>query len=606
MALGLILFTLAIDISAADYHVGPGQTLATIGEVPWADLNAGDRVYIYWQEQPYREKWVINRKGTAQQPIIITGIPGPDGQRPVIDGRDASAAPGLDYWNENRGVIKIGGSSTPPDGLPEHIIIEGLEIRSAHPDYSFTDSNGDTTSYTNNAASIYVEKAANLTVRNCVLHDSGNGLFIGAYDGETKDILIEKNHIYGNGVADRYYEHNSYTAATGIIYQFNRFGPLRNGALGNNIKDRSAGLIVRYNWIEGGNRLLDMVESYDVPVLVTLPSYRKTYVYGNILIEQDGGNSQVLHYGGDSGDTEYYRKGTLHFYNNTLYSTRAGTTTLLRLSTNEEHADVRNNILYVTATGDNLALLDEQGRLTLLNNWLKSSWKISHEGGGFTGSVTDDKSSTEGDKPGFSNEAAFDFQLVDTSPALNRGDSLPAELPKLDMEYQPHQNSRQRTVAGELDLGAYEWNPPANGDKNTPPVAANDSITTDINRAITIDVLANDSDINPGDTLTIHSITQGANGSVTTNGTSITYTPANNFSGRDSFRYTATDGNGGVSNEAKVTVTVGSPSTPSPETDNASTGGKGSGALGIPAVLWLLTMLLLRHRNLSSPPRPAP
>ena len=595
---GLTLLILTVDILAADYHVGPGQALATIGEVPWAGLNAGDRVYIHWREQPYREKWVINRKGTSQQPITISGVPGPGGKRPVIDGRNARTAPGLSYWNEDRGIIKIGGSDTPPDGLPAHIIIKGLEIRSAHPDYSFTSSNGDTLSYRSNAASIYVEKATNLILRNCVLHDSGNGLFISAYDGETKDILIEKNHIHGNGIVGRYYEHNSYTAATNITYQFNRFGPLRNGAGGNNIKDRSAGLVVRYNWIEGGNRLLDMVESYDVPVLTTLPSYRKTYVYGNILIEQGGGNNQVLHYGGDNGDTEYYRKGTLYFYNNTLYSTRAGATTLLRLSTNEEHADVRNNILHVTARGNNLALLDEQGRLTLHNNWLKSSWTISHGGSSFTGSVVDDKSSVEGDNPGFNNGPAFDFQLVSASTALDRGANLPAELPELDMEYQPHQRSRQRSVAGKLDLGAYERTTIKNNN-NTPPVAVNDSVTTDKNSAVTIDVLMNDTDADSGDSLSIHSVTQAENGSVTTNGTNITYTPANGFSGRDSFSYITTDGSGGLSNEATVIVMVGS------SANNASTNNKGGGTISIPAILWLLVMLLCRwkrlHRNRLSP-----
>ena len=74
--------------------------------------------------------------------------------------------------------------------------------------------------------------------------------------------------------------------------------------LGNNLKDRSAGLVVRYNWLEGGNRLLDLVES-DFPSYYENPSYRNTYVYGNVLVEQDGGNSQVIHYGGDNGNTTF-------------------------------------------------------------------------------------------------------------------------------------------------------------------------------------------------------------------------------------------------------------------------------------------------------------
>jgi len=51
---------------------------------------------------------------------------------------------------------------------------------------------------------------------------------------------------------------------------------------------------------------------------------------------------------------------------------------------------------------------------------------------------------------------------------------------------------------------------------NDPPVAINDSAVTDENIPVIIDVLNNDSDID-GDTLTVDSVTQGANGSVINN-----------------------------------------------------------------------------------------
>src|SRR4029079_4241587 len=119
-------------------------------------------------------------------------------------------------------------------------------------------------------------------------------------------------YIYDNGNVGSLFEHNNYTAAIGITFQYNRFGPLRTGCLGNNLKDRSAGLVVRYNWIESGNRQLDLVDGEDSSLIRSDPSYRQTYVYGNILIEPDAaGNRQLLHYGGDSGTTAAYRQGTL-------------------------------------------------------------------------------------------------------------------------------------------------------------------------------------------------------------------------------------------------------------------------------------------------------
>ncbi|HEX3131883.1 MAG TPA: Ig-like domain-containing protein [Thermoanaerobaculia bacterium] len=92
------------------------------------------------------------------------------------------------------------------------------------------------------------------------------------------------------------------------------------------------------------------------------------------------------------------------------------------------------------------------------------------------------------------------------------------------------------------------------GAANDAPVANNDSATTAEDTAVSVSVLANDTDLD-GDTLSVASVTQGANGAVTISGTQVVYTPGANFHGSDSFTYTASDGNGG-SATATVTVTV--------------------------------------------------
>ena len=89
---------------------------------------------------------------------------------------------------------------------------------------------------------------------------------------------------------------------------------------------------------------------------------------------------------------------------------------------------------------------------------------------------------------------------------------------------------------------------------NDNPVAVNDTATTPANTPVTIAVLANDSDVD-GDALTVTAVTQPANGTASTNGTTVTYTPAANFAGTNSFSYTISDGHGG-SATATVTVTV--------------------------------------------------
>ena len=458
-AFGVAAIALVQSAEATDYVVGPEPgMLETVGEVPWESLDAGDHVFIHWRELPYKEKWVICRRGTEESPIVVSGVPGPSGQLPVIDGRDAVTRNELSYWNESRGVIKIGGASVPADTLPAHLVIENLDIRSGRPPFAFTNDSGGIESYASNAASIYVEKAEHLTIRNCILSDSGNGLFIGAYDGLTHDILVEGNWIYGNGIEGSIYQHNTYTAAIGITYQFNRMGGLREGCGGNNLKDRSAGLVVRYNWIEDGNRQLDLVDAEDSSVLVNHPDYSTTLVYGNILIESDGeGNSQILHYGGDSGSTADYRKGTLHFFHNTVVSTRTGNTTLMRLSTNDESADVRNNIVFTTAPGSRLAMLSESGTMDLRTNWLMEGWVLSHSS--FSGSIVDHGSNIEGNDPGFVDPAAQDFSPLHGGPCENAGGALSAAvLPEHRpvSQYSRHQRASNRPDDGASDIGALE------------------------------------------------------------------------------------------------------------------------------------------------------
>lgn len=96
-----------------------------------------------------------------------------------------------------------------------------------------------------------------------------------------------------------------------------------------------------------------------------------------------------------------------------------------------------------------------------------------------------------------------------------------------------------------------------------PPVAVNDSASTEINIAITIDVLAND---NVGfiDSFDISS-SQGGTVSLNDGGTvdnpiddQLEYTPATDFLGIDSFEYTTTNGNK-TSTAATVTIEVSEP-----------------------------------------------
>ena len=107
------------------------------------------------------------------------------------------------------------------------------------------------------------------------------------------------------------------------------------------------------------------------------------------------------------------------------------------------------------------------------------------------------------------------------------------------------------------DAGAIEFAGPLGPQ---PPTAVDDSAVTSVNTAVTTpNVLANDSDPNPGDTLVVQSFTQPSHGSAASNGNgTFLYTPSTGFSGDDSFTYVVSDGNGGT-DTGTVSITVTPP-----------------------------------------------
>ncbi len=90
---------------------------------------------------------------------------------------------------------------------------------------------------------------------------------------------------------------------------------------------------------------------------------------------------------------------------------------------------------------------------------------------------------------------------------------------------------------------------------DNPPNAVDDGAITNQGSAVTIPVLANDSDLD-NDPLIVSGVTNGTSGSVVVNpDNSITYTPTPGTCGSDSFTYTISDGRGGT-DTAAVSVSV--------------------------------------------------
>ncbi len=416
-----------------DYPVGPGQRYASLADVPWTTLGAGDTVRIFWRSTPYREKILLSTRGSKEQPIRICGVPNADGARPVLSGQDATTSPqfkNLDnYFSKNHsnfqglGLIIISGNY---DEKPANINIEGLHLKQARTEYSFTDTDGNRNSYGNGAACIRVQAGDNIVIKNNEIESCGNGIFTmsQAYNEAslTRNILIESNYLHNNGQPGSYREHGVYIQAIGATYQYNRFGPNAPGADGATLKERVAGSTIRYNWFDSGSsRVMDLVEVEDAgpwylekvyrqwasengeaidperlaKVQAADASYRKTFVYGNFIkhvgSKTNAGN--LIHYGYDN-DPEYAREGTLYFYNNTvsilndrsdswrvrlfdvyLYDESASTPA-------KETVEAFNNIIYHSsetpgAEPSHFCFGRYSGTINLGVNWVSDSWKAA-------------------------------------------------------------------------------------------------------------------------------------------------------------------------------------------------------------------------------------
>jgi hypothetical protein len=387
-----------------DYAVGPGQALTALEQVPWERLAPGDTVRIHYSAAPYRGKFLLAAHGTAERPVRVCGVRGPNGERPVIDGQGATTRPALlaafegsvsDIQQSRALAMVTKLASDAWTDRPAYLQIDGLKFTHAHPAYPFRDAAGAVKTYADFGACVWIDRGDHITIADNELTDCVMGVFSrSADDGSgavTENLRLVGNVIHGNGLASSESEHNTYTQGLGVVIEHNVYGPLRAGARGNAIKDRSAGLVVRYNRIEEGAHAIDLVEAEDFPLLaLARPDYRTTLVYGN-QIRKNGDTGSVIHYGGDHyGSTPgafwgepIFRKGVLQFFHNTVIVT-GDSAAVFQLSTTEERAEVWNNAIVFASTVAEKSLRAGQsvqppwvtgGIINLGRNWLSLGWQ---------------------------------------------------------------------------------------------------------------------------------------------------------------------------------------------------------------------------------------
>ncbi len=329
---------------------------ASFARVPWNALGPGDTVRIH--AGTYAIPFQIQTSGTATEPIRICGVPDSNGNLPVLTG--ANAGPGnviaaqqpygrivvQNSGYEGVNCARATNCSQPPEPDPHSIEIEGLRVQSAYSGYG---RSAGAAPWQAGAGSFRIQ-GRDVVIRGNEITDSSNGIFalsqtVDIESRMVRRLTVEGNAIYGNGEVSGFSQHNNYLQGDLLLFQFNWVGTVRPGAAGDSVKVRSAGAVLRYNYVQGSARVLDMNELQDwedfgVPQLyyadnvatgapadptgiadlaAVAERLQSDYVYGNVFDNnaRDGMSAGFpIHYFPDVfGNRE--KGGTGYFYYNT-------------------------------------------------------------------------------------------------------------------------------------------------------------------------------------------------------------------------------------------------------------------------------------------------
>jgi hypothetical protein len=277
-----------------------------------------------------------------------------------------------------------------------------------------------------------------------------------------------------------------------VTIEFNHFGPPKPGMKGSQIKDRSAGTVVRYNYIEQSPAgwdldLVDPQNGWDA--LGSKNTYKQTFVYGNIVVNNDVTRfPDYVHWNQDSTLAGHGRAeiadGKLLFYDNTI----------LNIGNVEDYAagvwwpfnftwggfdcaaqsptglvDLRNNIIASLPRTAGHSPAPAQfgfcnGNFNFGTNWVSLGW-TSKTTGAVTG--TGNLVSPVDNVPAFVSVPS-DLHLMTTSSARNIGSELASETtnnylalnlaPTRQYVYNQKAGPRPSSGAGS-DAGAFSFNP---------------------------------------------------------------------------------------------------------------------------------------------------
>jgi hypothetical protein len=427
---GLLAYLIGLALAApaaagTTYQVGPGKPYATLQEV--APLLApGDLVEVDG-DHTYPGDVVFTQAGAALAPITIRGIR-VNGLRPVLSG-GTNTVTFESPWPYTAGA--------------DWYVFEGFEV-------------------TGGSFRCVYHQAANLTVRDVVVHDCPQHGILGADQG-SGSLTLEYTEVYRCGAGDsrhQIYMATDETNRPGSVFRMQHCY-VHDGLGGNNVKSRAERNEIYFNWIEGAYyHELELIGPD--PGMPAAPPREDSDVVGNVLRKRNG-TFYVVRFGGDAtGETG----GRYRFVNNTVL---ASTSAVFRLFDAIESIQMHNNVfLRVDGTGVNIMRTVDANWTTGSeviagsNNWVQTgSTNLPSQ---WTGTLT-------GADPGFADLASGDLRPAAGSPLIDHGNDAPQDppgypfpAPLFPPAFQPPLHALEtpgeaavRVIDGPIDVGAFEY-----------------------------------------------------------------------------------------------------------------------------------------------------
>ncbi|GAA5115330.1 right-handed parallel beta-helix repeat-containing protein [Alloalcanivorax gelatiniphagus] len=251
------------------------------------------------------------------------------------------------------------------------------------------------------------QEGTDLTVTRSWFHDNENGILTGA-DGDS-DVVIRRSRFFRNGHGDGY-SHNLYV---GEVRSLTVSGSWLSGAdTGHELKSRAARNTIVGNRITDG----DATASYSID----LPNGGLSLVAGNVVVQGPSSENPALVSYGAEGLT--HPRSTIWVVNNTFVNRR---------------------------TSGTFVALADGGRAHLRNNLLVGPGDLTSR------PPASARANRRVDLGGFVDPDRDDFRLTASSPAVDRGVTVPKRW-RARWEYVAPAAVARRPVVGRTDLGAHE------------------------------------------------------------------------------------------------------------------------------------------------------